>query len=171
MRAGGLVYQALSSHADLSALQEAEARFREIKLQREARETQESERKPPPYKHIKVTARERGGGFVRADAGSQQGRAGVWPPAGPVHRTEGRGFACERGSAVVPPGCLERGAEGRARTLGTEGCARSEGVAVGTADGALHLLRAPGALQRSSGPWSRARLCAWAQRVLAKAAP
>lgn len=36
------------------ALQEAEARFREIKLQREAKETQESERKPPPYKHIKV---------------------------------------------------------------------------------------------------------------------
>lgn len=36
------------------ALQEAEARFREVKLQREARETQESERKPPPYKHIKV---------------------------------------------------------------------------------------------------------------------
>ncbi|XP_077876974.1 histone-lysine N-methyltransferase NSD2 isoform X2 [Ictidomys tridecemlineatus] len=36
-----------------NALQEAEARFREIKLQREARETQESERKPPPYKHIK----------------------------------------------------------------------------------------------------------------------
>ena len=37
------------------ALQEAEARFREVKLQREARETQESERRPPPYKHIKVT--------------------------------------------------------------------------------------------------------------------
>nr|XP_025146309.1 histone-lysine N-methyltransferase NSD2 isoform X3 [Bubalus bubalis] len=37
-----------------NALQEAEARFREIKLQREARETQESERRPPPYKHIKV---------------------------------------------------------------------------------------------------------------------
>ncbi|XP_073094043.1 histone-lysine N-methyltransferase NSD2 isoform X2 [Manis javanica] len=37
-----------------NALQEAEARFREVKLQREARETQESERKPPPYKHIKV---------------------------------------------------------------------------------------------------------------------
>ncbi|RMC14419.1 hypothetical protein DUI87_09515 [Hirundo rustica rustica] len=36
------------------ALQEAETRFREIKLQREAKETQESERKPPPYKHIKV---------------------------------------------------------------------------------------------------------------------
>ncbi|XP_010640016.1 histone-lysine N-methyltransferase NSD2 isoform X1 [Fukomys damarensis] len=40
-----------------TALQEAEARFREVKLQREARETQESERKPPPYKHIKVTCR------------------------------------------------------------------------------------------------------------------
>lgn len=39
---------------DFLALQEAEARFNEIKLQREARETQESERKPPPYKHIKV---------------------------------------------------------------------------------------------------------------------
>ncbi|XP_060004874.1 histone-lysine N-methyltransferase NSD2 isoform X5 [Lagenorhynchus albirostris] len=36
-----------------NALQEAEARFREIKLQREARETQESARRPPPYKHIK----------------------------------------------------------------------------------------------------------------------
>ncbi|XP_066478512.1 histone-lysine N-methyltransferase NSD2 [Tiliqua scincoides] len=37
-----------------NALQDAEARFREIKLQREAKETQENERKPPPYKHIKV---------------------------------------------------------------------------------------------------------------------
>ncbi|XP_053243713.1 histone-lysine N-methyltransferase NSD2 [Podarcis raffonei] len=37
-----------------NALQEAEARFREIKFQREAKETQENERKPPPYKHIKV---------------------------------------------------------------------------------------------------------------------
>ncbi|NXU55444.1 NSD2 methyltransferase, partial [Turnix velox] len=37
-----------------NALKEAEARFREIKQQREAKETQESERKPPPYKHIKV---------------------------------------------------------------------------------------------------------------------
>ncbi|KAM7168778.1 histone-lysine N-methyltransferase NSD2 isoform 4-T5 [Macrochelys suwanniensis] len=37
-----------------TALQEAESRFREIKLQREAKETQENERKPPPYKHIKV---------------------------------------------------------------------------------------------------------------------
>uniref|UniRef100_A0ACB8ET72 Histone-lysine N-methyltransferase nsd2 n=1 Tax=Sphaerodactylus townsendi TaxID=933632 RepID=A0ACB8ET72_9SAUR len=36
------------------ALQDAEARFREIKLRREAKETQENERKPPPYKHIKV---------------------------------------------------------------------------------------------------------------------
>ncbi|XP_053160229.1 histone-lysine N-methyltransferase NSD2 isoform X2 [Hemicordylus capensis] len=37
-----------------NALQDAEARFREIKIQREAKETQENERKPPPYKHIKV---------------------------------------------------------------------------------------------------------------------
>uniref|UniRef100_A0A803T651 Histone-lysine N-methyltransferase NSD2 n=1 Tax=Anolis carolinensis TaxID=28377 RepID=A0A803T651_ANOCA len=37
-----------------NALQDAEARFREIKFQREAKETQENERKPPPYKHIKV---------------------------------------------------------------------------------------------------------------------
>uniref|UniRef100_A0A670I1Q2 Histone-lysine N-methyltransferase, H3 lysine-36 specific n=1 Tax=Podarcis muralis TaxID=64176 RepID=A0A670I1Q2_PODMU len=37
-----------------NALQEAESRFREIKFQREAKETQENERKPPPYKHIKV---------------------------------------------------------------------------------------------------------------------
>lgn len=43
-----------------SALQEAETRFREIKLQREAKETQESERKPPPYKHIKVKFEEVG---------------------------------------------------------------------------------------------------------------
>lgn len=43
-----------------SALQEAETRFREIKLQREAKETQESERKPPPYKHIKVKFEEMG---------------------------------------------------------------------------------------------------------------
>ncbi|XP_077202037.1 histone-lysine N-methyltransferase NSD2 isoform X2 [Paroedura picta] len=37
-----------------NALQDAETRFREIKLRREAKETQENERKPPPYKHIKV---------------------------------------------------------------------------------------------------------------------
>ncbi|XP_015745314.1 histone-lysine N-methyltransferase NSD2 [Python bivittatus] len=37
-----------------NALQDAETRFREIKFQREAKETQENERKPPPYKHIKV---------------------------------------------------------------------------------------------------------------------
>lgn len=43
-----------------SALQEAETRFREIKLQREAKETQESERRPPPYKHIKVKLEEMG---------------------------------------------------------------------------------------------------------------
>lgn len=46
-----------SRFTDSLALQEAEARFREIKLQREARETQESERRPPPYKHIKVSLR------------------------------------------------------------------------------------------------------------------
>ncbi|CAK6433357.1 unnamed protein product [Pipistrellus nathusii] len=52
----GSRYQAVSGIGRVfkNALQEAEARFREIKLQREARETQESERKPPPYKHIKV---------------------------------------------------------------------------------------------------------------------
>uniref|UniRef100_A0A6J0ULI6 Histone-lysine N-methyltransferase NSD2 isoform X1 n=1 Tax=Pogona vitticeps TaxID=103695 RepID=A0A6J0ULI6_9SAUR len=37
-----------------NALQDAEARFQEIKFQREAKENQENERKPPPYKHIKV---------------------------------------------------------------------------------------------------------------------
>ncbi|KAM4809652.1 histone-lysine N-methyltransferase NSD2 [Rhinophrynus dorsalis] len=37
-----------------NALQEAEARFCEVKLQREAKETQENEKKPPPYKHVKV---------------------------------------------------------------------------------------------------------------------
>ncbi|XP_077136304.1 histone-lysine N-methyltransferase NSD2 isoform X2 [Ranitomeya variabilis] len=37
-----------------NALQEAEERFIEIELQRKAKETQENERKPPPYKHIKV---------------------------------------------------------------------------------------------------------------------
>ncbi|XP_073467023.1 histone-lysine N-methyltransferase NSD2 isoform X1 [Aquarana catesbeiana] len=37
-----------------NALQEAEDRFCEINLQRKAKETQENEKKPPPYKHIKV---------------------------------------------------------------------------------------------------------------------
>ncbi|KAM8938870.1 histone-lysine N-methyltransferase NSD2 isoform 2-T2 [Pelodytes ibericus] len=37
-----------------NALRDAEARFREVKRQREAKETQENEKKPPPYKHIKV---------------------------------------------------------------------------------------------------------------------
>ncbi|XP_075427197.1 histone-lysine N-methyltransferase NSD2 isoform X1 [Ascaphus truei] len=37
-----------------NALQEAEARFCEIKIQREAKVTQENEKKPPPYKHVKV---------------------------------------------------------------------------------------------------------------------
>lgn len=37
-----------------SALLEAEARFKEIKLKREAREAQQNSRKPPPYKSIKV---------------------------------------------------------------------------------------------------------------------
>ncbi|KAM9330334.1 histone-lysine N-methyltransferase NSD2 [Gastrophryne carolinensis] len=37
-----------------NALQEAEKRFCELKLQRKEKETQENERKPPPYKHIKV---------------------------------------------------------------------------------------------------------------------
>ncbi|XP_072262668.1 histone-lysine N-methyltransferase NSD2 isoform X2 [Pyxicephalus adspersus] len=37
-----------------NALQEAEERFCEIKSQRKAKETQENEKKPPPYKHIKV---------------------------------------------------------------------------------------------------------------------
>ncbi|KAM4625251.1 histone-lysine N-methyltransferase NSD2 [Polymixia lowei] len=37
-----------------NALLEAEARFKEIKLKREAKEAQENNRKPPPYKFIKV---------------------------------------------------------------------------------------------------------------------
>ncbi|XP_053314167.1 histone-lysine N-methyltransferase NSD2 isoform X2 [Spea bombifrons] len=37
-----------------NALEEAEARFCELKLQREAKETLVNEKKPPPYKHIKV---------------------------------------------------------------------------------------------------------------------
>lgn len=37
-----------------SALLEAEARFKEIKMKREAKEAQENSRKPPPYKFIKV---------------------------------------------------------------------------------------------------------------------
>ncbi|XP_018083498.1 histone-lysine N-methyltransferase NSD2 isoform X2 [Xenopus laevis] len=37
-----------------NALQEAEARFCEITCQREAKVSQENEKKPPPYKHIKV---------------------------------------------------------------------------------------------------------------------
>ncbi|XP_068608104.1 histone-lysine N-methyltransferase NSD2 [Brachionichthys hirsutus] len=37
-----------------NALLEAEARFKEIKVKREAREAQQNSRKPPPYKFIKV---------------------------------------------------------------------------------------------------------------------
>uniref|UniRef100_A0A673BJV0 Nuclear receptor binding SET domain protein 2 n=1 Tax=Sphaeramia orbicularis TaxID=375764 RepID=A0A673BJV0_9TELE len=37
-----------------NALMEAEARFTEIKMKREAKEAQENNRKPPPYKFIKV---------------------------------------------------------------------------------------------------------------------
>ncbi|XP_030046966.1 histone-lysine N-methyltransferase NSD2 [Microcaecilia unicolor] len=37
-----------------NALQDAENRYQEIKLQRETREIQENDRRPPPYKHIKV---------------------------------------------------------------------------------------------------------------------
>uniref|UniRef100_A0A4W5KK94 Nuclear receptor binding SET domain protein 2 n=1 Tax=Hucho hucho TaxID=62062 RepID=A0A4W5KK94_9TELE len=37
-----------------NALLEAENRFKEIKMEREAKETQENNRKPPPYKYIKV---------------------------------------------------------------------------------------------------------------------
>ncbi|XP_024125349.1 histone-lysine N-methyltransferase NSD2 [Oryzias melastigma] len=37
-----------------NALLEAEARFKEMKMKREAKEAQESSRKPPPYKFIKV---------------------------------------------------------------------------------------------------------------------
>uniref|UniRef100_A0A3B5AAQ8 Histone-lysine N-methyltransferase NSD2-like n=1 Tax=Stegastes partitus TaxID=144197 RepID=A0A3B5AAQ8_9TELE len=37
-----------------NALLEAEARFKEMKLKREAKEAQENSRKPPPYKFIKV---------------------------------------------------------------------------------------------------------------------
>ncbi|MBN3318242.1 NSD2 methyltransferase, partial [Atractosteus spatula] len=37
-----------------NALLEAEMRFKEIKMEREAKEAQENDRKPPPYKYIKV---------------------------------------------------------------------------------------------------------------------
>ncbi|TMS21206.1 Histone-lysine N-methyltransferase NSD2 [Larimichthys crocea] len=37
-----------------NALSEAEVRFKEIKMKREAKEAQENSRKPPPYKFIKV---------------------------------------------------------------------------------------------------------------------
>ncbi|XP_038160624.1 histone-lysine N-methyltransferase NSD2 [Cyprinodon tularosa] len=37
-----------------NALSEAEARFKEMKMKREAKEAQENSRKPPPYKFIKV---------------------------------------------------------------------------------------------------------------------
>lgn len=56
-----------------SALQEAETRFREIKLQREAKETQESERKPPPYKHIKVKFEKMTLGTRRLELSSEMG--------------------------------------------------------------------------------------------------
>lgn len=37
-----------------AALLEAEARFKEIEMEREAKEAQENNKKPPPYKYIKV---------------------------------------------------------------------------------------------------------------------
>ncbi|XP_066575827.1 histone-lysine N-methyltransferase NSD2 isoform X1 [Amia ocellicauda] len=37
-----------------NALLEAEMRFKEIKMEREAKEAQENDRKPPPYKYIKI---------------------------------------------------------------------------------------------------------------------
>nr|XP_014064670.1 unnamed protein product [Salmo salar] len=37
-----------------NALLEAEQRFKEIKMEREAKEAQENNRKPPPYKYIKI---------------------------------------------------------------------------------------------------------------------
>ncbi|XP_071223014.1 histone-lysine N-methyltransferase NSD2-like isoform X2 [Salvelinus alpinus] len=37
-----------------NALLEAETRFKEIKMEREAKEAQENNRKPPPYKYIKI---------------------------------------------------------------------------------------------------------------------
>ena len=46
-------------HQLLSALEEAAKRFQELKAQRESKEALEMERtsrKPPPYKHIKVSA-------------------------------------------------------------------------------------------------------------------
>lgn len=49
----------------LSALQEAAVRFEELKAQKELRQLQEdkkNDKKPPPYKHIKVRA---GGGGKR----------------------------------------------------------------------------------------------------------
>lgn len=40
----------------IPALMDAEARFAEIKREREAKEAQENDKKPPPYKYIKVCA-------------------------------------------------------------------------------------------------------------------
>ncbi|XP_078534736.1 histone-lysine N-methyltransferase NSD2 [Lissotriton helveticus] len=37
-----------------NALQEAECRYQELKRQREAKQIQENDRRPPPYRHIKV---------------------------------------------------------------------------------------------------------------------
>lgn len=37
-----------------AALLQAEARFKEIEMEREAKEAQENNKKPPPYKYIKV---------------------------------------------------------------------------------------------------------------------
>ncbi len=37
-----------------AALREAEARFKEIEMEREAKVAQENNKKPPPYKYIKV---------------------------------------------------------------------------------------------------------------------
>lgn len=86
-----------SRFTDSLALQEAEARFREIKLQREARETQESERRPPPYKHIKVSLR----------GAAVGGPAGVQTPSRPgCLQREGRRAALTPGQSASAGGAV-----------------------------------------------------------------
>jgi len=51
---GSLMFTATCDLCLSSALLEAEVRFKETKLKREAKEAQENNKKPPPYKLIKV---------------------------------------------------------------------------------------------------------------------
>lgn len=144
------------------ALQEAEARFREIKLQREARETQESARKPPPYKHIKVTSQQAAGrpspphtrpshaggwaelaglllgAAVASVRGQQPRRGGGTSPRPGAHRPPAPGQSGQRGLGRDPTAFPARRAwqarQGRCPRCGPAGSKspRSQGLSGGT---------------------------------------